>query len=261
MSLLKNNFDKVTRNNNTKRIIQAEVTIQNITHKIFFSFISVNNFFIGVSIRLVHPDLNIINHVKNVFGNSYILTSVEYSADLRSNDNEKLLRIISCTMVQKHARSAVNKIYSTTFYSSNPRKAFSLGSYVYKKSFENDEAIRIECRCKRNFFKKQRISTMEDAFKISPNKVFEKIDFKLFNLKRFLRKHLSLNPDSYNDDLKTARSFEVNFFDHFSKKYGGGLLSVMTLLKNMGVKYQHIYFDRYPFGAYFLSLLRGKTFG
>ena len=261
MILLNDNFDKVMRNTNSKRILQAEVTINNITHTIFFTFIIVNNYLKGVSVRLVHPNLDIINHVSNIFSNNYILTSVEYSADLRSNDNEKLLRIISCTMVQKHARSAVNKLYSTTYYASNPRKAFSLGSYVYKKSFQNDEAIRIECRCKRSFFKKQRITTMEDTLKISPNKVFEKVDFKLFNLKRFLKMYLPLNKIDTQSDLETAKLFESQFFDHFSRKYGGGLLSVMTLLKNIGVKHRGTYLDRYPFGEYFLSLLNGKTFG
>jgi len=91
-------------------------------------------------------------------------------------------------------------MFSTTYYCSNPRKAAFFGSYVYHKTVNNADFVRIECRYKRPFFRKMKITRMEDAGSINPQVILSKLDFKLFNVKRFLEKLLRLQALSEGDE-------------------------------------------------------------
>lgn len=143
----------------------------------------------------------------------------------------RLLKIIACTMVQKHSRRTVGKMFNTTYYCSNPRKAASLGSYVYHKTVNDAEFVRIECRYKRPFFKKLKITRMEDAGTINPQVIFSKLDFKLFNVKRFLKKLLRLQALSEGDEKSKALAIEDYFFKNFNEPQGDGILSASIMLQ------------------------------
>lgn len=243
----------------SSNMFRAYVDINGTRYWVFIVYVNANNFYKGLSIRLIHPDIHLINYIQSVFGMSYSLTSVEYSLDVSSADNLRLLKIISCTMHQKHSRSSVNKMYNTTFYCSNPRTSTTLGSYVYHKKSKLNDFIRIECRYKSTFFKKLKIKRMIDACSISPGVVFDKIDFKLFNIKRFMKKFLRMMSVASGDDVDKAKSFEEYFFENFNERQGGGILSVSTMLKQM-MRNCHMYFDEYPLGAYLKSKIVGQTF-
>lgn len=240
-------------------MFRAYVDINGTRHWVFIVYVDANNFYKGLSIRLIHPDIHLIDYIESVFGLSYSMTSVECSLDISSTNNLLLLKIISSTMCQKHSRRSVNKIYNTTFYCSNPRTAATLGSYVYHKKTKQGDFIRIECRYKSTFFKKLKIKRMIDACSISPGVVFDKIDFKLFNLRRFLKKFLRMMSVASGDDIDKAKFFEGYFFENFNERQGGGILSVSMMLKQM-MRNCHTYFDEYPLGSYLKSKLVGQKF-
>lgn len=244
---------------NSRNMFRAYVDINGARYWVFIVYVDANNFYKGLSIRLMHPDVHFINYVESIFGMNYSLKSVEYSLDITCADNLLLLKIISCSMHQKYSRKSVNKIYNTTFYCSNPRTAATLGSYVYHKKTKQNDFIRIECRYKRYFFKKLKIKRMIDACSISPGVVFDRIDFKLFNIKRFMKKFLRMMSVAGGADIDKAKSFEEYFFENFNERQGGGILSVLTMLKQM-MKNCHKHFDEYPLGSYLKSKLNGQKF-
>lgn len=257
--LIQGNFSVIHSVGNSGNMFKAYIDINGVQHEVFIVYVDANNFYKGLSVRLIHPDIHLINYIESVFGLSYSLTSVEYSLDIDCSDNLLLLKIISSTMCQKYSRSSVNKIYNTTFYCSNPRTTATLGSYVYHKESVEGDFVRIECRYKRNFFKKLNIKRMIDACSIPPWVVFDKIDFKLFNLRRFMKKFLRMMSVASGDDVDKAKSFEEYFFENFNERQGGGILSVSTMLKQM-MRNCHTYFDEYPLGAYLKSKIVGQTF-
>lgn len=169
------------------RYLEVTLLHQGKTYQLFFLLVYVNNIYKGLSIRICHPDLDIIDKIEALFTDNYSLSCVEYSADIYSTNLPVLFRIISSTISQSYARSNVNKSYLTTYYCSNPRTAHSVGSYVYLKPEDNPEFVRLECRYKRPYFRENRLK-MLGAVKAEPCKVFERINFKIFNLKRYLKK-------------------------------------------------------------------------
>lgn len=118
-------------------------------------------------------------------------------------------------------------MFSTTYYCSNPRKAASLGSYVYHKVVDNADFVRIECRYKKPLFKKMKITRIEDAGSINPLVIFSKLDFKLFNVKRFLKKLLRLQALSEGDEKSKALAFEEYFLEYFNERRGGASFLLM----------------------------------
>lgn len=257
--IIKNHCTNVHYVKDSKSISCGFVDIKGVKYKVVFTFVSFQGFYKGLSIRLIHPSPDLIEYIEKVFGLVYVITSVEYSMDLRSNDNERLLSIIACTMVQKYSRKSLAKVYNTTYYCSNPRTAATLGSYVYHKTVDTDDFVRIECRYKNPFFKKNKITKMKDACSISPQVIIQSIDFKLFNLRRFLKKFLRMMSVTDGDDASKARTFEEYFFENFNERQGGGILSVAKMLQQM-LKNCHTYFDTYPFKDYLEKLMVGKSF-
>jgi hypothetical protein len=242
----------------SKNYYETQIKIEDKLYKAFFLLVYVNGYYQGLSIRICHPDEAIINLIENVFSANYYLTCVEYSADLYSNELGKLFKIIACTLTQKHSRSSVNKIYPSTYYGSNPRKAHSVGSYAYLKPINDPEYVRIECRYKRPFFRKKKMKIFE-AVNRMPEEVFSKLDFKIFNLKKYLRKKSKEENYNYANFLEGIRKFELNFFKHFSEIGGGGVLAVKKYTAQ-NIANSHRFFDDYPFKEYFFKQLKDKTF-
>jgi hypothetical protein len=100
---------------------------------------------------------------------------------------------------------------------------------------------------------------MEDAGTINPQVIFSKLDFKLFNVKRFLKKLLRLQALSEGDDKSKALAFEEYFFENFNERQGGGILSVSAMLQQM-ISHHRTYFDDYPLGVYLKKIMAGKSF-
>jgi len=89
--------------------------------------------------------------------------------------------------------------------------------------------------------------------------IFRKLDFKLFSVKRFLKKLLRLQALSEGDEKSKALAFEEYFFENFNKRQGCGILSVSIMLQQM-INRHHSYFDIYPLGIYLKTLMAGKSF-
>ena len=125
----------------------------------------------------------------------------------------------------------MDKYYRTTYYCNNPRKALTMGSYVYYKEMEEKDTdreesgfVRIESRLKRNYFRKHKISTLGEAVMLSPKTVFENLSFEYFNLGRFYVNYFVKNGiGSTKEELRTALiEFEKGFFEHFNGTHGDG---------------------------------------
>ncbi len=72
---------------------------------------------------------------------------------------------------------------------------------------------------------------MEDAGTINPQVIFSKLDFKLFNVKRFLKKLLRLQALSEGDEKSKALAIEDYFFKNFNEPQGDGILSASIMLQ------------------------------
>ena len=100
---------------------------------------------------------------------------------------------------------------------------------------------------------------MEDAGSINPQVIFSKLDFKLFNVKRFLKKLIRLRALSGGDGKSKALAFEDYFLEHFNERRGGGILSVSIMSLQM-ISHHRTYFDVYPLGIYLKTSMAGKSF-
>lgn len=258
-SIIYSSFINVAPVKKSKNFLRGTILHDGVEYTIFFVIVMTGGYYKGLSIRIVHPDKVIIEIIENLFGQNYSISSVEYTADMSCPKPLKLLKIVASTMTQKYARSGIDKNYQTTYYCSNPRKALTLGSYVYFKSLDEKEFVRIECRYKRKYFNDKNISRMKTACIIDPLEIFSRIDFKIFNLKKFLKKYLKVHHDPSVDDISKALGFELYFFKYFYERHGGGVLGVKKLIAQ-DVGNQHYYFEDYPFGEHFKSLLNGKCF-
>ncbi|NDY55610.1 hypothetical protein G3N56_02485 [Desulfovibrio sulfodismutans] len=223
----------------------------------------INNMYFGTSLTLHHPSSRFVNFIEFTFKVAYRISEVEFSIDIISSDQLSLLRLLQITSYIKNPGKAVSLAYNETTYLNDNRKSSTKGAKIYHKKDEFGEPVRLEMRMKRRYFQKRNINKMSTALSLSAEMIFSDWTFKMFELKKFMKKTLVNHEDKEVMIILNqfqGRLFEVGFFSAFnSNEDGGGVRIVRKYVKDFNVDPDSC-FTSLPFEKDFFKVISGNKF-
>jgi hypothetical protein len=202
LKLANNIFDSVQPIHKNYRHFKAYKFIDGNPYFFRFSFIFQQNYFLGTSLRIGHPDVNIIDFIENNIPYNYAMSAVEYSIDIHGSDPYELFRLIRTTAHIRWPGKNTPSSYATTYYLSNSRTSLTSGCYAYIK-FNTPEKpfVRVELRARNHFYKRKNIEKIKTALSLKPSGVFKNLTFSYVDLKALLVKSkLSLDFETDNEE-------------------------------------------------------------
>ena len=202
LKLANNIFDSVHKVDNNYRHFKAYKFIDGNPYFFRFDFIFCDNHFLGTSLRIGHPDINIIDFIENNISYDYSIGAVEYSIDIHGSDPYELFRFIRTTAHIRWPGKNTPSSYATTYYLSNSRTSLTSGCYAYIK-FNTPEKpfVRLELRARNHFYKRKNIKKVRTALSLRPSEVFKNLSFSYVDLKALLVKSkLALNFETDNEE-------------------------------------------------------------
>ncbi len=202
LKLANNIFDSVHVIHKNYRHFKAYKLIDNVNHFFRFSFIFKDNYFLGISLRIGHPDKSVVDFIENNIPYTYAMSAVEYSVDFRGSDPYELFRLIRTTAHIRWPGKNTPSSYATTYYLSNSRTSLTSGCYAYIK-FNTPEKpfVRLELRARNHFYKRKNIKKVRTALSLRPSEVFKNLSFSYVDLKALLVKSkLALNFETDNEE-------------------------------------------------------------
>lgn len=158
---------------------QINYTFNGESYKIYFHLIFDKNLgnFVCCILRISQPTRELIEHIHLLLKSKYLISIVEYSVDMYSDNLSELYTLVKYSMMLRWAVGNPGT-YLTTCYANNIRKSRVTGAKCYLKEIDDRICVRVESTLKRKFFKDNSINTVYDLFKLEPYDIFKRLTFR-----------------------------------------------------------------------------------
>jgi len=237
----------------------------NFTHnsdsfKLYLAKIFRDNYYVGTTIKVFQPNREILDHIANMVNQNYLISLVEFTADLKSNDLVDLFGIIKGTMCLKWSGKGLTHDYKT-LYMNNVRKTRGIGSRAYVKDRDGQLSARIEIVGKRRFFKDNKINTLQDLYAITGDWAFKRLAFNKIKSKTVERKWAKVASKDFpgrKHDIKESDLADLFFSALICNTLDKGINGMnknLTSILNKGV-----YLKQHSFHSHFFAEVTGRYF-
>lgn len=119
---------------------------------LFFKFIRILNGYHGCSITIYRPDYAVLCYLDKIFKGLYLISQIEFTADMFCQDPGELYTLVACTAVLPWARAQLELPHPTIYFGS-PRTSRRRGGRAYLKNINGSISVRLELVLKRNTLK------------------------------------------------------------------------------------------------------------
>ncbi|EMG37140.1 hypothetical protein PCS_01976 [Desulfocurvibacter africanus PCS] len=223
-----------------------------------------DNYCLGTSVRISRPDRQIMNDIEQLFSEMYTISTVEFTLDMFSEDQEALFSMLRHITHLKWSGSNLALRYKTTFYLGNIRNTRSKGVRCYIKELDpKTTSVRLEIVHKRAYIRKGKLPSLPTLGSIQIQEAFRHVQFKEIDTQRIypdmgqLGIYKSKAGELYRPSEDVARVFISAAMGMLSDEYSAGYAK--DALKAF-CRHANLPLIKHDFQDQFEQLTAGKSF-
>jgi len=228
-----------------------------IKYDIRFDFIRNVRGYFGCLIQIFRPDHAVLCHLDQVFSGLYLISQIEFTADLFCQHPGELFTLVASTAFLLWAGQDLRLAYPTR-YLGNPRKTRNKAGRVYLKEINGQVAVRVELVFKRGMIKKTCPGSLTALNTIRAEKIFNLLHFKQIKTDMVRKRFGKVFMKRFNGNTYILRLSTYYFRAWFSVDIKLGVKSVLNVFQSMLGK--NTYSVSHPFQARFRSIIHGQHF-
>ena len=216
--------------------------------------------YLGLLIKVFHPNREVLDHIVDLLNGRYLISSVEFTADLYSDNIADLFGLIKNSLTLKWPGQSY-RYDAGTVYLNNVRESRTMGGRAYVKKKDDDFSARVEIVAKRPYFKKNKINTLDQLYGITGDQIYSRFAFKevkTATVNRKAKKVAARDFPKIVGEIKIADFWVMAVNAAISNTFRDGVADMGRVLRTMLGKGAYMQYS--PFHQSFLKAVEGKTF-